>query len=334
MGNDVVSRKCEAKTQLATCAQEINKSSLYPELNPLIETKRQFVFHSGFGDTDDDAALGLAVPFLNHRIPVENIHILDNSYEGPEAYLEENQDPKREAYSSTRGKVPRVNESLFQKGLRYYHLAVNVTSRFLQNIYTTYNNLFKYHAYTDANSKETREQAQLLNIRMKLQGFTPENPARVTFVGHSGGGAVGIALAKASQDPKNKLSYVIDHLETVGTPLTQAKLEQIPPNVKTTVVKSKADGLYEFIMSIRPLAYLAKSFGVKASERDLSLEPDPGAHLNPNTSTVITTPGDSHCGYALNSALMSLLVERSGVHNDAQRKVRSPQTTEAVAKHP
>ena len=107
-------------------------------------------------------------------------------------------------------------------------------------------NLELYRDFQDPHSEASENSVRDLDQRMRDQGFIPESPAYITYVGHSGAGAIGTMLAARSNAPNSGLSFRVRRLVLIASPLTTEHLENIPPDVEVVYAEASDDDLHSF----------------------------------------------------------------------------------------
>lgn len=229
--------------------------------------KRVVVFHGGLLDGDNSHPNAMVKVWEANGVPKEQIIVMPNCYpceehispvrkitekSMPPAY----QPPHEPRANSFLGRRKQDAKKLFGKAVhagkslavKTYNLGVRGINAVKDRVSYTHgvvHCLDKYDRLNDPNSDISKERIETLNKILKERGYSPENPAEVSFVGHSGGVSPGRRLAMASNQPNSGLCFKVAELTFLGSPATEKVLTDIPKSVEVNYVVSTQDDLFK-----------------------------------------------------------------------------------------
>lgn len=127
----------------------------------------------------------------------------------------------------------------------------------------------KYDDFNDPNSQHSKERIETLNRLLRTRGYSPENPAEISFIGHSGAISPGRRLAVASHDSNQKNCFKLVEFTSIGSPGTEKIFVDLPPQVEVNYVVSGRDTLHKRVTLVSKFLNLfnfKSLFGGKPSQ--------------------------------------------------------------------
>lgn len=218
---------------------------------------RVVVFHGGFLDDVNSHPKKLREAWQAHGVSEQKMITMPNCYQDMThpfklAELPENAQGVlttgslvQDAIYSTCNTVKGILNStynLFAKVVNYAGYQVG----YAKAVATC---LDQYSEMSDSKSKLAQERAETLDKLVKARGYSKDKPAEISFVGHSGAGAVGAVLSELSNKPDSPYAFKVVELTTLGSPMTETFLSKIPKQVELNYVMSENDKLYKDVVT-------------------------------------------------------------------------------------
>ena len=258
--------------------------------------ERIIVFHGGFSDPSSRYPQKLAQAWEKNGVSRSRLYIMPNGYVGSGSLIE-----SIKSYRSD----PLEKQTFWVRCKNFITGLANAVS-------DTVINLLKFTAYCDARSTEINEKIKCLNNEMLRRGYTPEKPAEVSFVAHSGGVAPVSAILRATKNSTERFAFKPAEITTFGSPQTMATLDNIPKDIETNFIVSQQDSVYSTVVNW--LGYITPAFtGLGYRRSEVSIVSDPKRYLNTHTAPIEVKEIEKggHSGYHLDSELMKNIVADS-----------------------